>query len=278
MRFTARAILLFLCVTFLSIEALGKEWRGIVPLKSTRADVKRILGTPIKEWDWGSYFTLTEGIVLVEYQTGNCNEDLGLLGYGWKVPEGTVTSIGLIPRKKLKKDVLLKGETFQPSPFGGGIIYYDAASGLSLETYRDAVTLIEYRAQKSQEPLGCPQVRNCCADFFAKFDAYGDLPFADEKARLDNFHIQMTNALRRGVMIVYGETSAVRRTWLKRADRAKNYLITKLGLDPPRLLIVDGGYRESAYIELFLYGIGGQGPRISVDIQKEPARTSRDKQ
>ena len=159
MRFTARAIFLFLSITLLSTESLGKEWRGIVPLQSTRADVKRILGRPIKGWDWADYFSLPEGIVLVEYQTGKCEDDIGQLGFGWNVPEATVTSIGLIPRKQVKKDVLMKGETFQPSPARAGVVYYDSANGVSLETYRDEVTLIEYRAQKSQEPLRCPQVK-----------------------------------------------------------------------------------------------------------------------
>jgi hypothetical protein len=39
------ACLMILLLAVMS-EAFAKEWRGITPLKSTRADVERLLGKP----------------------------------------------------------------------------------------------------------------------------------------------------------------------------------------------------------------------------------------
>src|SRR6266849_4384328 len=41
-----RIVLSFLLLLTGAVTSLAKEWRGIVPLHSTRADVERLLGVP----------------------------------------------------------------------------------------------------------------------------------------------------------------------------------------------------------------------------------------
>src|SRR5687768_16252810 len=58
-------------------SSFTKEWRGIIPLRSTRADVERLLGPP-EPGSRGVYRTGSERIT-VSYAEGPCD-------YGWQVP------------------------------------------------------------------------------------------------------------------------------------------------------------------------------------------------
>jgi hypothetical protein len=83
---------LVLCISFI---AQAKEWRGIVPLQSTRADVERLLGPstddPNNKGIYIRTYRTDEEIVSVLYSdTPLCN---GYLLRGYRVPEWTVISI-----------------------------------------------------------------------------------------------------------------------------------------------------------------------------------------
>src|ERR1044071_10340058 len=73
-------------------------------------------------------------------------------------------------------------------------------------------------------------------DSARKFDEYGDIAFDDEKARLDNFAIELKsdpNAV--GYLIVYGGRVSVKGIAKTRALRAKQYLVKKRGLTSNRI-------------------------------------------
>ncbi len=85
-----------------------------------------------------------------------------------------------------------------------------------------------------------------------KFDEYGDIRFNDEKARLDNYAIQLQNQPGAQAYIIgYGtcsgdglcsHTSCI--VAQKRIERAKDYLVNTRGIDAGRIITVDGGCRE----------------------------------
>src|SRR5262249_8998161 len=65
-----------------------------------------------------------------------------------------------------------------------------------------------------------------------KFDEYGNIRFNDEKARLDNFAIQLQNdPSSQGEIIGYGACGA---EGIERANRAKDYLVNTRGIDAGR--------------------------------------------
>lgn len=100
-----------------------------------------------------------------------------------------------------------------------------------------------------------------------KFDEYGDIPFKDEKARLDNFAIELKsdpNAV--GYLIVYGGRLSVRGIAKTRALRAKNYLVKKGGLTSNRIVWIDGGYREDLNTEIHIAPRGAIAPSPSPSI------------
>ena len=95
-----------------------------------------------------------------------------------------------------------------------------------------------------------------------KFDEYGDIAFNDEKARLDNFAIELQNSPgSTGYIIAYGGRKPRRANEAQaRADRAKDYLVNTRQIDSGRIVTVDGGYREDLTVELWICPTGAQTP------------------
>jgi len=252
-----------------------QAWRGITPLLSTRDDVKRLLGAPTKKVRGAYYYALTDELVSVAFQEEPCDGEsgLGLLGYGWNVPVGTVTVVSVIPKAKSGKEKFLAEGDFSADDTGAGFVYYTkAGGGLSVETLNGSVTLVIYApTAKENVTHHCPQVEECCMDFFPKFDEYVELSFEDEKARLDNYAVQLQTSLSRGVITAYGQSPEERSRLMKREERAREYLAQKHGVEPQRIMIVDGGYQKTPAVGLYLYSLGGYWSRIHVERQPDPA-------
>ena len=79
--------MLLLTLILTAVEADARGWRGIVPLKSTRADVERLLGLPGKH---GRYQFENERAYINYRGTGPCAPENVC---SCTVPEGTVLSI-----------------------------------------------------------------------------------------------------------------------------------------------------------------------------------------
>jgi hypothetical protein len=114
-----------------------------------------------------------------------------------------------------------------------------------------------------------------------KFDEYGDIRFNDEKARLDNYAIQLQNQPgANGYIIAYGTCEGEAQA---RADRAKNYLVNTRGIDAGRIVTVDGGCRADLAVELWIVPQGATAPAASTDniispcpeCKKKPTRRAR---
>lgn len=91
-----------------------------------------------------------------------------------------------------------------------------------------------------------------------KFDEYGNIRFNDEKARLDNYAIQLQNDPQsQGYIIGYGSCDAEGQT---RANRAKDYLVNTRGIDAGRIMVVDGGCMPELKVELWIVPPGATPP------------------
>lgn len=111
-----------------------------------------------------------------------------------------------------------------------------------------------------------------------KFDEYGNIRFNDEKARLDNFAIQLQNEpSSRGSIVGYGSCGTEGTT---RAKRAKDYLVNTRGIDAGRLDVVDGGCLPDLLVQLWVVPQGATlttGDATGVispcpDCRKKPTR------
>jgi hypothetical protein len=101
-----------------------------------------------------------------------------------------------------------------------------------------------------------------------KFDEYGDIRFNDEKARLDNYAIQLQNqAGSQGYIIAYGTCEGQGQA---RADRAKNYLVNTRGIEATRITTIDGGCRADLAVELWIVPTGANPPAATTDNAVSP--------
>jgi hypothetical protein len=91
-----------------------------------------------------------------------------------------------------------------------------------------------------------------------KFDEYGNIHFDDEKARLDNYAIQLQNYPdAEGYVIAYGVCEGEAQ---QRADRAKDYLVNTRVIDAGRVVTVDGGCRDDLLVDLWVVPAGATAP------------------
>jgi hypothetical protein len=93
-----------------------------------------------------------------------------------------------------------------------------------------------------------------------KFDEYGNIRFNDEKARLDNYAIQLQNEPgSQGTIIVYGSCVGEGQ---QRGDRAKDYLVNTRGIEAGRITVVDGGCRSELAVQLWVVPQGAAAPTV----------------
>lgn len=247
---------LLVCVPMLlctggAVQAKG--WRGITPLESSRADVERLLGAPTKKENGEAYiYNFGNEVVIILFQHSTCDTGLGRFGFSWNVPSGTVTNIGVIPLKNLPVNKIIDINDYKKEEGEANYIYYTRKDeGITVEALNGKALRIIYEAAAKDEGKRCPRVKEGFPHFVV-FDQYGNISFNDEKARLDNFAIQMAaSPVMGGVIIAYGGRRGRINEAKARAGRAKNYLVKVHGIEPWRIVVVDGGHREDLTVELF---------------------------
>jgi hypothetical protein len=95
-------------------------------------------------------------------------------------------------------------------------------------------------------------------------DEYGDIPFEDEKARLDNFAIELMNdPTAKGHLTCYGGRVGREGEARRRCGRAKGYLSGYRHVPAGRVVTVDGGYREELTVVLWVVPRGATPPQPS---------------
>jgi len=100
-------------------------------------------------------------------------------------------------------------------------------------------------------------------DFFygLRFDEYGDLKFEDEKARLDNFAIQLSNDPHStGVILMVAGQKTFEREAAERLDRAKSYLVKIRGIDSSRIVTTDCGFSRDLTLKFWIVPQGVTSP------------------
>ncbi|HEX8500249.1 MAG TPA: hypothetical protein VF659_06610 [Pyrinomonadaceae bacterium] len=98
-----------------------------------------------------------------------------------------------------------------------------------------------------------------------KLDEYGAISLADEKARLDNFAAELRNdPTAQGYLVCYGGRRGRAGEAARRCGRAMRYTGTHFrGIEAPRLVTVEAGYREAPAVELWVVPSGAAPPPLS---------------
>ena len=118
------------CLLAAAAQAWAKEWRRVVPLRSTRAQVERRLGKPR-----GGQHELKAERAVFYYTSGRGCAG----GEGWNVPRDTVVRIVVTPKRKLRLSALrLDLKRFEKSADAEvptHALYSDRGAGLTYEVY-----------------------------------------------------------------------------------------------------------------------------------------------
>ena len=130
-----------------------KGWRGIVPLRSTRADVEALLGQGTGAHK-DSYY-LDDMNIFFSYASGDCESG----GSGnWNIPSDTVIRFTIYPKPNPKlSDLRIDESKFEKRPnTGDGLIYVDNREGLGIAVQRGVVNSFDYGPAAGEEYLRCP--------------------------------------------------------------------------------------------------------------------------
>ena len=126
----------------------------------------------------------------------------------------------------------------------------------------------------------CSTSSSCTVNFPAnplarKIDEYGNIRFNDEKARLDNYAIELQNdPTATGQIICYGGRKGRTGEAQRRCDRAKDYLVNTRGISADRIQTVDGGYKEDLTVELWIVPSGATAPQASPSVDPSEVQAS----
>jgi hypothetical protein len=94
-----------------------------------------------------------------------------------------------------------------------------------------------------------------------KFDEFNSVSFDDDKARLDNFALELQqNPDAQGYIIVYGGIAKRSIAAERLGTRTMDYLTKTRKVDPRRLVVANGGYRERTGYELWIVPPGASLP------------------
>jgi hypothetical protein len=108
-----------------------------------------------------------------------------------------------------------------------------------------------------------------------KIDEYGNIRFNDEKARLDNYAIELQNdPTAQGYLICYGGRRGRTGEGQRRCDRAKDYLVNTRGISGDRIVTVDGGYKEDLTVELWVVPSGANPPTASPSVDPSEVKST----
>ena len=94
-----------------------------------------------------------------------------------------------------------------------------------------------------------------------KFDEFPDISRNDEKARLDNYAVELQNdPTATGYVLVYPARARKTTDAQKHSSRVIDYLVNSRGIDARRIVTMVGGSREQLKVELWIAPQGAKPP------------------
>lgn len=150
----------FVCICIViatALSAQAKDWKGIVPLHTTRADVERLIGLPSESNSSVANYDFEDAKVTIRYTIRGC-----VGGNEWDVPIQTVISIVVHPKSRprfMEMHLDLTKFKREAHPRSTSIVYFiNKEDGMSVETApnEETVESISYMATARDTTLRCP--------------------------------------------------------------------------------------------------------------------------
>ncbi|MDX6530760.1 MAG: hypothetical protein QOH41_3050 [Blastocatellia bacterium] len=130
------------------------------------------------------------------------------------------------------------------------------------------------RAQASTDIVAkTPPVIEC-----KPFDQFQSVAFDDDKARFDNLAIELQGApdTQAYIMVYAGRTSRAGQAD-RLGKRALDYLVNQRGVDARRITIINGGYRDTDFIEIWVCPPGAKTPQPTPTVQPGDAQPAQER-
>jgi hypothetical protein len=154
--------------------------------------------------------------------------------------------------------------TYNWTVTNGHIINGQGTSSITVDTAGLAGQTIAATVDVGGYGIPCPascSVSLPIEEISKKFDEYYDIARNDEKARLDNYAIELqSQPSQQGYFIVYPARKAKSNEAQQRAERISDYLINSRGIDPSRFTVKIGAARDGWLTELWVVPQGAAPP------------------
>jgi hypothetical protein len=175
---------------------------------------------------------------------------------------------------KFKAKVSGMGQTKQELKWvvsAGTIMMGQGTDELTVDTTGLGGVVLTATVALSRAPLGCSQtasitttVRPPGDTFVHAFDQYGELKFEDEKSRLDNFAIQLSNdELSTGYILMSAGQVTYENETAEHLARAKSWIVDR-DIDRNRVITVDCGFSQDLTIYLRIVPTGATPPTCDI--------------
>ena len=256
---------LILLVGFQHANAQG--WRGIVPLKSKRADVEQLLGPPktLCSCERASRFCqcqyeADEGLVNISYSTSPCAGDPS----GWNVAADTVLKVRIRWKEpRPLSELQLDQDHFEKAVEDTPTTYYSSREkGVEYTVAWDRdqrLIATSYIPTRKDLHLRCPcfPTLDESTQRSIAFDEFRFRSVDDTLARLDNYVIALSNPMSgqndwKGYVIIYKGKRTSAATSRRYREAITQHLFRRRAQSREQIEIVDGGYTEVGSIELFM--------------------------
>lgn len=153
---------IILCLSLCDLNSPKVQgWRGIIPLRSTRADVERLLGRPTAPCKEGCDYTTENEGVFVRYSVEPCTKGSA---NSWRVPRDTVIEMSIYPAVKPRwSDLKLNRRKFtrtKDPELHGYLIYTNEEKGVTYEVDDQGVVsgIRRFPSIKDDRSLRCAPV------------------------------------------------------------------------------------------------------------------------
>jgi len=263
----------------------AQGWRGIKPLHSTREDVERLIGPPMRPND--GIYDVKEGRVSISYADVPCTKGWP---YGWNVKPGTVIDITIYPQPRpqlaeLPIDISKSTKYVDPS----GVIHYnndDEGFSVAVGPAEYEVRVIEYYPVTSDRNLRCPEAAARQREIergesiLRAPDVSYSYSFPEQKqVYLNAFADRLKNCAPDSMVYIIAYAGQRARTGeaQTRAREARDYLTKKRGIDAGRIITIDGGYRDPAGVDLFIVARDQPKPLSSPNVYPGNVEIIKDK-
>lgn len=269
-RSRVRLVLILVLISTISIGAQEANffetpatnvWKGITPLKTSRTDLERVLGKPVRQDGYSFTYKTDSESVIVYFSKGDCKGSTRRPN-GWNVSDDTVLEFTVVPNTGLRlKDLQFEGETV--FGFGNnGIVLQEKGVAFGLEYALDSRTdRLEWSSVRYIKFLPKQSDNNLRCKGFPQYNPAGSLYLPDHgigKNVLDGLDLLVAeSSVKPEDTVIYAVVYQAQEMSEHEFDELfrsyQTHLYKKRGADPAKIRLLRGGKRkrEEFMIEVF---------------------------